>query len=191
MNINRGVLTDYRKPSGWENGEQLYMTGDHKYCIFFYNINEVRMMTYLSTFAVFSADDPTVPLVVMDSKECRTWYILKKSFDYAPVSDIIVTRYTLDFGHVGVNCIPFLLIMPTDKKFAIVPFDFTSIYYGIREVSKGVLALTELHPQDIDRCVATGKHKRQTGRILKTDELTWYPLTRLQDLKKICKHKHI
>ncbi len=177
MNIHKGSLSDYREKSGWSYDDKAYVTEDGKYCLFFYNITEVRMQTYLSTFAIFSAQDLERPLVTLEPNVFRTWYSFDKPYFYAPETDLVVTLCCLQ------NDMPFLLIDPSEQKFALLPFDNTSIYYGLEEKGKGVLELTECYPQELDRSGC----QRQTGRIIEANKLKWYDLSRLKDLEKLYK----
>lgn len=125
--INKKALHDYRKKSEFLYGEKAYITDDNKYCVFFYNISEVHMMTYFCTFAVYDGNHLDAPLTAMKPNQFRTWYTLNRPFIYGPLSDCIITVYGLDMEHFGVNGMPYLLIKPSEKKFALLPFDFTSI----------------------------------------------------------------
>ncbi len=185
MNICKQALSDYQAKHGFDNDEKTLFTNDGKYCIFFYNINEVRMGAYLCTFAIYGNDNLEAPLVTMTPNEPCTWYVTDAPFFYAPESDLIITVYSRDLSNCGVSGMPYLLINPTEQIFAIIPFDFTSIYYAVSEKSKGVFEITEKCAHEIERCVSSGKHVRQTGRIIVTEELEWYPLKELSNIRRL------
>ncbi len=174
MVIDKKMLSDYRSRNGWDNDEKAYFTDDGKYCVFFYNINEVSMGSYRCSFAIYGKDNPNDPLITVKAADFCTNYVLDTPFFYAPKSNLIITVCGRDLSEYGANGMPYLLINPEKRRIAAIPFDFTSVYYGIEEKESGVLEITERHKREIERCVLSGEHMRQTGRIIATDELLWY-----------------
>ncbi len=179
-NIDRSGLRDYREREGWLYDEKLFVTEDQKYGLLFYNISEVRMCTYYGTLAVYGRKDTSAPIISMAPGDVGIWYTGRQSFFYGPESDVLVFVCRCHKK----DRTPYLLIKPTEGLFTMLPFDFTSIYYGFQEVERDRLVFTEKYPDEIERCVSDNGHERKTGWVLRLEGLRWYPVAKLDALWK-------
>ena len=170
---------NYRQKS-WVD-EDFVVTDDKKYGILFYNINEVSMCAYQCAIAIYSSDNINEPLV--DLKPIGTALVGLiwgyKRYYYAPLSDCIITICCVDKGEY-----PILLIKPSEKKFAIIPFNFTSIYYHIKEVDENKIILQETDSTEIKRLEEKG-YVNKTGKQFILSDLNWYDITEYENIEKI------
>lgn len=183
-NINTDSLSkrlSYYKeaPNGFFD-EDLVITEDNKYGIFFYNICEVRMCSYQSAVAIFSSNNLNEPLV--DLKPISPYlagsiYGYKRYF-YAPFSDCIITVCNINKEY------PFLLIKPSEKMFAFIPFDYTSIYYSLKETEKNKIILEDEFLSELKHLEEKG-YVKQTGKQFSLSALNWYDITEFENIEKI------
>ncbi len=165
--------------NGWYD-EAFIVTKDNKYGIFFYNICEVSMCSYYSALAIFSADNLNAPLIDLKPVDQKLTGRIEgyKRYFYAPLSDCIITICIVN------GELPFLLIKPNDKRFALIPFDYTSIYYSVNETEENKLVLEESSPNELKRLKEKG-YKSKNGVQFTLHNLTWYNLTEFENIEKI------
>ena len=183
-NINTDDLSkrlSYYKPV--HNGffdEDFVVTDDKKYGIFFYNICEVRMCSYQSAVAIFSSGNLNEPLI--DLKPMHPKFIGLicgyKRYFYAPLSDCIITVCNINKEY------PFLLIKPSKKTFAFIPFDYTSIYYSLKETEKNKIILEDEFLSELKHLEEKG-YVKQTGKQFDLDDLTWHNIMKIENIKEI------
>ncbi len=168
--IDTSLLTAYKK-SGWTD-DSFSETGDGKYGVYIYNIDEWRMMSYAGLIAIYADKNNTKPLV--NSADTWIWYD-NKHFDFIfglfylqekPAYKKIPTRP--DF--------PFILIKPTEKVFGFIEWDATSIYYGFTELQNGKLTVKEVHPKDLENL----NRPKRTNEIIDLNDIDWYHIKDLQ-----------
>lgn len=184
-NINTDSLSkrlSYYKtvPNGFFD-EDFVITEDKKYGIFFYNICEVRMCSYQSAVAIFSSDNLNEPLI--DLKPMHPYLtgpiVGYKRYFYAPLSDCIITGCSIHNKDI-----PFLLIKPAEKKFAMIPFDYTSIYYLLNEIEKGKIIIEDKSTDELKLLEEKG-YVKKTGKQFTLSNLNWYDITEFEKIEKI------
>ena len=160
--------------------EDLVITEDKKYGIFFYNICEVGMCSYQSAVAIFSSNNLNEPLV--DLKPISPYLAGSihgyKRYFYAPFSDCIITVCNINKEY------PFLLIKPSKKAFAFIPFDYTSIYYSLKETEKNKIILEDEFLSELKHLEEKG-YVKQTGKQFLLSDLNWYDITEFENIEKI------
>ena len=183
-NINTDSLSkrlSYYKavPNGFFD-EDLVITEDNKYGIFFYNICEVRMCSYQSAVAIFSSDNLNEPVV--DLKPIPPYLVGSihgyKRYFYAPFSDCIITVCNINKEY------PFLLIKPSEKTFAFIPFDYTSIYYSLKETEENKLILEDESLSELKHLEEKG-YVKKTGKQFTLTDLNWYNIKEFENIEKI------
>jgi len=167
-NIDKSKLLDYEN-SEW-NFDKFYETTDKKYGIFFYNIEEFRMLAYGSKFAIFNNSKSNVPL--LNLKKLWIWFDEQKPFFYAEKSNCIIFRKPKSN-----TSYPFLLIKPELQIFASIEWDYTSIYYGLEEIDENNLILTEVYPEVLKISKSKPKNK-----FFNLDSLKWKNLNSIETL---------
>ncbi len=161
--------------------EDFVITSDKKYGIFFYNICEVGMCNYLSAVAIFSSENLNEPLIDLKPMPTDLTGPIAgyKRYFYAPLSDCIIT-----VCKIHNKDIPFLLIKPAEKKFAIIPFDYTSIYYSLNEIEKGEIILEDESINELKALEVKG-YIKQTGKQFSLSDLNWCDIAEFENIEKI------
>lgn len=171
--IDRSQLKNYQKPEYFNNMEGFSVTEDGKYGILFYNIYECSMNAWFCVFAIYSRSNPSSPLVYLNTEKRAIFFHMQYTYDYASLSECFVMSFSA-YKENTKTTMPFLFVKPNDKQFALLPWDFTSIYYGFNETEKNYLVLYEKSPEELDYHVERKIHKRKTGMKLHLDKLKWY-----------------
>ena len=164
--IDTSLLTAYKK-SGWTD-DSFSETGDGKYGVYIYNIDEWRMMSYAGLIAIYADKNNTKPLV--NSADTWIWYDNEKTFDYAHLSDCFIFRKPAYNENSTRPDFPFILIKPTEKVFGFIEWDATSIYYGFTELQNGKLTVKEVHPKDLENL----NRPKRTNEIIDLNDIEWY-----------------
>lgn len=165
--INTQILKSY-KTSPYDD-DYFVETQDKRYGLYFYNIEEVRMMTNFTCFAIFGEGNFDKPL--LNSDAVRVWYFKEETFTYAEQSDCLIFM----FGR------PYLLIKPQTQQFSFIEWDFTSIYYTLEEIGKDVLLIKEKYPEELDRHNVV----RRTGETINLTGLIWYDFGQFDNALKL------
>jgi len=95
------------------------------------------------------------------------------------------------FSYKLILTIPFFIYKSKKRQYAILPWDFTSIYYGWKEISENNLQLYEKFPDELRifeksfrelykefpkesrKTYEKTQKKHKTGEILNLDSLDW------------------
>lgn len=173
--IDKLQLRNYQIPEGYNNLEEFSATDDGKYGVFLYNIYECTMNAWYCAFAIYDNTDFKTPLVHLHADQRPIFCQFHgKTFDYAPLSNCFIMVYSAYKPDSKRPTMPYLFVKPLEKKFALLPWDFTSIYYGFAEIENNTLKLYEKSPTQLDYYEERNKHKRKTGMKIRLHELTWY-----------------
>lgn len=183
--IDKKQLINYQKPKFYNNMEDFTVTCDGKYGVLLYNIYECSMCACYCVFAIYSNSDFKNPLVYLNTDKRPIFYSMKNTYDYVPLSDCLVMVYSIYNKNSTIPSRPYIFIKPSEKRFALVPWDFTSIYYGFNEISEDILELYEKFPKELDYYEKQDKHKRKTGMIINLKELKWYDTKEIGKVNEI------
>jgi hypothetical protein len=168
--IDTSVLKAYKK-GDWMN-DYFSQTRDEKYGIYIYNIDEWRMMSYAGLIAIYQ--NKGNPMLLINSSDTWIWFDNDKTFDYAQLSECIIFRKPAYKENSKRPDFPFILIKPTEKRFAFIEWDITSIYYGFNEIEKDKLVVKEVHPEDLNNLGTT----KRTLEIIDINRIDWYDIER-------------
>jgi hypothetical protein len=172
------ILKGYKKPP--YDDDYFIETPDKKYAVYFYNVEEPKMMQTFAKVAIFAGGKFDSP--VANSDKIWIWYSTK--FSYAQKSACLIfiapeMKKTVSQFRFHP---PYLLIKPGTRQFSFIEWDFTSIYYSLDEVSENVLVVKEEKPKDFfDRY----NYAIRTGEMIDLNALTWYDFTQLDDAQEI------
>ena len=161
-------LPGYRA-EGW-NPDFFQKVGQGKYGVYFYNIDEARMMDYYGRVAVFS--HPTQPLVLLQSTTVWVTMLGTDSVQYLSASNCLLFRMPAYVEHTTKPTHPFLVINLPHRLFAFVAWDESSRYYHFQALDQSRMQVLELVPKQL----AQSKGPRRTGEIIHLPALQWYPL---------------
>ena len=162
--IDKLQLSNYQIPEGYNNLEEFSVTDDGKYGVFLYNIYERTMNAWYCAFAIYGNTDFKTPLVHLHADQRPIFCKFHgKTFDYAPLSNCFIMVYSAYKPDSKRPTMPYLFVKPLEKKFALLPWDFTSIYYGFAEIENNTLKLYEKSPTQLDCYEERNKHTRKTG----------------------------
>ncbi len=177
--LSRRISYCKAAPNGW-NDESLVITEDGRYGVFFYNICEVSMCRYNAALAVFSSDNPDEPLMDLSPEAPKFIGRIEgyHSFCYGPLSDCIVTVCNVS------QALPFLLLKPSERKFTLIPFDHSSIYYSVREAGPNLLILEESTPS-IHTLLEENGFSSQAGTQWSLNDLRWYDIRDFTNIEEI------
>ncbi|MGZ5280642.1 MAG: hypothetical protein ACXWEY_00025 [Bacteroidia bacterium] len=167
-NIETSILTAYKEVSWTE--DYFSETTDKKYGIYIYNINELSMLSYVGLIAIYDEKQSSKPLI--NSGKTFIWFNDYKTFDYGPLSDCLIFRKPAYKENSQRPNFPFLVIKPTEKLFAFIEWDSTSIYYGFNEVEKDKIKVREVYTEDLDNL----NRPRRTNETINLNNLTWFDL---------------
>ena len=151
-----------------------FVTFDRKYGIFLYDILELKMDAYYCKLAIYRNDNLKKPCIDMNTEKRGVFYRREMTFDYAPISNCISISFSAYKNDSGGQNFPYLFIDISTSKFAFIPWDHTSIYYGLSEVSHGKFVIYDKSPLELDFQEKSQKHIRQTGRQIELANYTWY-----------------
>lgn len=172
--INKNLIPNYQKDS--DIPEDVFsVTDDNKYGVLIYNIKELRMGSYYGMFAIYSQSDPKAPLINYNSDKRAIHYNFKNTFDYAPLSDCFVFIHAAYKKDSIKPSMPYLFVNPIKKQFSFLDWDYTSIYYGFKEISKDILQLYATYPLELD----SRQVRNRTGEHVNLNDLTWYDIKHL------------
>ncbi|MBK0379068.1 hypothetical protein [Mucilaginibacter segetis] len=166
--IDISTLKCYKKPS-WTK-DYFSETIDERYGVYIYNINEWRMMCYAGLIAIYAEKDNPKPLA--NSAVTWVWYDTEKTYDYAPLSGCLIFRKPAYKENSSKPDFPFILFKPTEQLFGFLEWNFTSIYYGFREIEKGKLVVKEIHPKDLDNLSGP----KRTNEIIDINAIAWFDI---------------
>lgn len=163
------VLPGYQA-EGW-NPDFFQEVGQGKYGVYFYNLDEARMMDFYGLVAVFS--NPAQPLVLLQSTTVwATMLAGTDSVQYLAAPDCLLFRMPAYVEHTTKPTHPFVFINFTHQLFALVAWDESSRYYHFQALDHARIQVHELDPQQLAR----RKGLRRTGEIIHLSALRWYPL---------------
>jgi hypothetical protein len=120
--IKTEILKGYKIPP--YDDDYFIETADKKYALYFYNLEEVRMMTYFANLSIFAENKFDSPL--LSSDKVWIWYARAETFTYAQKSACLI--FTTSVRKTGEVTYPYLLIKPKTSQFSFIDWDFTSIY---------------------------------------------------------------
>jgi len=166
--IDVSALKSYKKP-GWTE-DYFSETIDEKYGVYLYNIDEWRMMCYAGLIAIYTEKDNSRLLV--NSAVTWVWYDTEKTYDYAPLSDCLIFRKPAYKENSSKPDSPFILLKPTEQLFGFLEWNFTSIYYGFKEIEKGKLVVKEIHPKDLNNL----SEPKRTSEIIDLNTIVWFDI---------------
>ena len=155
---------------GW-NPDFFQEVGQGEYGVYFYNLNEARMMDYYGRVAVFA--NPAQPLVLLQS--ATVWVTMlggTDSVQYLAAPDCLLFRMPAYVEHTTKPTHPFVFINFTHRLFAFVAWDETSRYYHFQALDHTRLQVLELDPHQLAR----RKGPQRTGEIIYLPGLRWYSL---------------
>lgn len=179
------TLKGYKEPQ-WYAKDYFIETPDKKYALYFYNIEEVSMMLYFSSLAIFAGNKLDNPL--LGSGKVRVWYSKEKMVTYAQKSGCLIFR--MPMMNIKLNPLkpefPYLLIKPETGQYSFIDWDVTSIYYSLQEVSENIVGVKEASPKELDqRNLKQPDFVRRTGEIVNLNELSWYDFAKFDDAWEI------
>jgi hypothetical protein len=175
VSYNLESLQGYKK-TAWSD-DYFVEISDSDYKLCFYTVEEHRMGAYLGHLALFKDD-----LQIVSSGNIWIWYSRPSSFIYAKNSDCLIFRMSAFKNENEIKSeLPFLFIKPESKKFSLVDWTFTSIYYTLDEVSANHLEVKEVNSVELDRI----NSPRKTGEIINLDSLIWYDLSNFNKAQEI------
>ncbi len=169
--IDIGKLENYQK-NGW-NDDKFFETENQKYAIYIYNINEWKMCSYNAEFAIYSDRNNNEPLI--NFKYNTIDFNFKTCFEYAELSDCIILKKQFYQKEINKLSYPFLLIKPSEKKFAFIEWDFTSVYFKLVEVEKNILQLKFEFQNEVERL----KLENRENEIFEIENLEWFEIDNL------------
>lgn len=145
--------------------------GDGRYGVYFYNIDEVRMMDYYAKgVAIF--ENRTHPVLLVHSQ--KVWVSLKgsESVRYLEAPDCLLFRIPAYAEHSSKPNQPFLLLNLSRRLFAFIAWDDSSGYYSLQALDQTRLQVVELYPKELARW----KGRLRTNEIISLSNLLWYSL---------------
>lgn len=171
--IDINYLENYQSPT-W-NKDDLYFSDDKNFATYFYNINEYRMLSYASEFAIFEKNNSKP---IFNFKKNPVWYSLKNPVQYFNKSKCFVLKKMMG------NHIPFLFIKPFEKKFAVLKFDWSSIYFNLKEINTNVF---KIKAQDIEEVKRLNLDFLENG-FVDLSKLIWYDFNEFKNFESIYKN---
>lgn len=175
--IDIAVLKAYKK-NDWAE-DYFSETIDEKFGIYIYNIDEWRMMSYAGLIAIYSEKENSKPLI--SSAVTWVWYDTEKTFDYAPLSDCLIFRKPAYKKNSSKPDFPFILLKPTEQLFGFLEWNFTSIYYGFKEIEKGKLLVKEIHSKDLNNL----SEPKRTNEVIDLNDIVWFDIKNLDEAIEI------
>ena len=173
------IITDnlkgYKKPQ--YVGDYYIETVEKKYALYFYNIENVAMMSWYANLSIFSENKFDIP--ILSSGKVCIWYFEDTTFTYAQKSECLI--FIMSFAQSGKPSGPYLFIKPRTGQFSLIDWDVTSLYYSLVEVDENILIVKETSPKDLDRL----NYLRRTGEIINLTELIWYDFAQFDDTREI------
>ena len=180
--INPGTLFQYNKKN--VAADYFAQTEDQKYGILIYNICEHHMCAFNGMLAIYEKSNLEEPIINL--KKTRVWFQREYTFEYESLSKCMSFISVLPISSSPQS--PFIFINLERRQYAILPWDFTSIYYGWKEISENHLQLYEKNPNDelrrfekvyenfskeIRETYEETRKKHKTGEILNLESLDW------------------
>ena len=68
--------------------------------------------------------------------------------------------------------------------FAFIPFDYTSIYYSLKETEKNKIILEDEFLSELKHLEEKG-YVKQTGKQFLLSDLNWYDITEFENIEKL------
>ena len=143
-NINKNQLSEYHEPV-WT--KDYLFKPNNNIGILAYNIDEYRMGTYSSHFAVSS--NKQNPITEFNPLKTRILFSDDKTFYFLEESDCIAFRKEIFNLNGNEKWFPFVILNIKSRKFSFIEFDNSSIYFGIKEIKKNKVKITIEHLADI------------------------------------------
>jgi hypothetical protein len=172
--IDKTLIPNYQNDS-YSSEDFFSITDDNKYGVLIYNIRECSMCAYYGLFAIYNQINTKVPLINYNIDKQAIHFNRKDTFYYAPLSDCFVFVHAANKKGSTKPSMPYFFVNPSKSSFAFLQWDYTSIYYGFKEVSKGILQLIETSPKELELMHI----QRRTGEQVNLDDLTWYDIKHL------------
>jgi len=175
VNINK--LKNYSE-NVW-NDDQFYETDNLKYGIYIYNINEYRMCSYNSEFAIFTDKNEEIPTINYEFNSID--FNFKTCFKYLELSDCFIFKKQFYQKEINKLSFPFLIVKPKEKKYTLIEWDFSSIYFELIEMEKDILKLKILFPKEIERL----NLEYRENEIFEIEKLKWFEMETLKNSSEI------
>lgn len=185
-NIKERWLTHIYTASGYfisslPSPIDLSVTPDGKYVVIIFDIDEVTMMAYYGSIAIYR-NDKEPQLIVKDQRAASAYFFLDdKTYDYMPKSDcLIFKRSEYRANAVELSC-PFFLIKPAENKFSWLEWGGHSIYYGFDEIEKDKIKLKDVSIRELERLNILGKR----DDTFDLNKLKWLDLNQIENFHEI------
>jgi hypothetical protein len=175
--INIESLDGYKK-TPWSK-DYLLDTIDKKYKLYFYNVDEHSMGSYVGHLSIF--EDNKGASKILSSGRIWIDYGQKDTFIYAPKSNCLIFRMPVYQAEINKTNYPYLLIKPDGKCFSFIDWDFTSIYYSFDEIEVNIIKVKEQNRSELDRV----NYLRRTGKVINLGDLSWHDLKKFDNAREI------
>jgi hypothetical protein len=102
------------------------------------------------------------------------------TIDYTTLSECMILKQPVLNSKTSKHNITFLLIRLNDNKFGFIESDFTSIYYGISEITSNCIKIVEKSPKELKRF-----DFKKTGKVFEFNDLIWFDLNHFFNAKEL------
>ena len=170
-NIDTSVIENYVE--SWYNMDIVFETADKLFALFFYDVKEVKMGSYMASVAIYNNHKSSTP--IFSSGKSGIWYEGITTFSYLPQSKCFIFKKPAYIQDSKKGEMPFLLVKPINGQFAFIEWDYTSAYFGFIESSFDVVEVIETHPNEI----RTMNIIRPMNKIFQLEDLTWHDISKI------------
>jgi hypothetical protein len=168
--ITTDLLPEYSKNS-W-NEDVFFEVSNERYGVYLYNIDEYRMMSYSCILSIFGNKKNILP--ILNSAKTEIWFSGINTFYFAELSKCLIFRkMELDINMQ--SKFPFLVIKLEERLYALIDWDFTSIYFGTKEITVDIIQYYGINKNEIKRL----KLESRENEIFNLKSLNWFDLDEL------------
>jgi hypothetical protein len=159
--------------------DRLFESSNKNYCCLFYTVTEFSMGSYSGLMAIFENKEEPKLL----TNPFNQWFHYRGDSTVSFSEGLLILRKPAYNRIKKLNGCPFVVIDLNKKKFALVDFEFDSIYYKLTPKSDSLLELELIAPREIE----IAKLPNRNGETFNLKNLKYYPLELLNECFELYK----